>query len=212
MLWTKDQEHTLNSHVGLFSEAMNTLYVAIPKGFDARAFLDELKAKGLKEVFFSVSLTRANIFFKTELNGADRAGLVFAKPERVYKVQRRRDLRFRIPDGMVLPMEHADPLSPASALKRKVIDLSAGGMGFLVSYDDEAVYAVGLVLKDLHFTIGGRPFTLDAEIRHVQPLPPEGRFPGVKVGVSFRNIRESDSQWIASFVFEQSRRYFTRIG
>jgi hypothetical protein len=212
MLWTKDQEEVVNSRISLYSDSTGNFYVAAPKGFDARKFMDDLATRENQDVFFSISLVRANLFFKTRLVGVGTAGMQFAKPDRLYKVQRRRDLRFRIPDGMALPMEHQDPLFPESLLKRKVIDISAGGLGFLIPYDEEPVYPVGLLLKGLRFTLNGRAFSLDAEIRHVQVLPAEGRFQGVKVGVRFKDIRQADNQWIASYVFDQSRRYFTKIG
>lgn len=211
MIWTKNQEQVVNSHLSLFSDSTKCFYCWTPKGFNPGKFMDELAKSGEEECYFSISLLRANIFFKARYLGFDHAGLQFRLPEKVFKVQRRKDLRFPIPDSLSLKVEFQDPLSPDSRLAKKVIDLSASGVSFLIKDDEAALYPVGLTLKDFTITVKNRKITLQGEIRNARPTRQDARAKGVIVGVAFKGIRAGDSQHIAGFVFEESRKYFSRF-
>lgn len=211
MIWTKNQEHVINTHISVFSDSTQSFYCWTPKGFDSWKFTEDLKAMNEKECFFSISLLRANIFFKTQFMAVDHAGLQFKLPSKVYKVQRRKDLRFPIPDGHAMKVEYNDPLTPDTRVTKKVVDLSASGMAFLIDEEEAPMYPSGLTLKDFTFTVRNKTFKLTAEIRHSRPLPPGGRYKGCTVGVLFKDIRPGESQHIAGFVFEESRKYFSRF-
>jgi hypothetical protein len=152
---------------------------------------------GDSECFFSVSLQRANIFFKARFIGCDQAGLQFKLPSKVFKVQRRKDLRFPIPDGLALKVDFADPLSPTVRSQRKVIDISASGLAFVIGEDEMPLFPAGLSLSDFTFTVRGRKISVTAEIRHVRKLADGGRLKGAAVGVLFKDIRAGDNQHIA---------------
>lgn len=215
MVWTKNQEHVINTHLSVYSEAGNCFYCWVPKGFDPKKFMHELaeiKSKGGDtECFFSISLQRANVFFKTRFLGFDHAGLQFKIPDKVFKVQRRRDLRFPIPDGLSLKVEFDDPLSPDVRSTRKVIDLSASGMAFQVNEDEIPMYPSGFTLQNLSFSVRSKKITVAAEIRHTRKLGSDSRLKGAMVGILFKDIRPGDSQHIAGYVFEESRKYFSRF-
>jgi hypothetical protein len=211
MIWTKDQEHVINSHMSVFSDAGHCFYCWVPKGFDTRQFMDDLAAMKQKECFFSVSLLRANIFFKAAFLGFDHAGMQFKFPSKVYKVQRRKDLRFPVPDSITIKVEFTDPLAPEVMITKKVVDISAGGLAFLINEDEAAIYPSGLTLENFTFSIRNKTLRIKAEIRHSKKYRGEGRATGVAVGVIFKDIRPGDSQHIAGFVFEESRKYFSRF-
>src|SRR3954465_1911094 len=97
MIWTKDQKHLLHSLLTIVNEIEKVMYAWAPKGFDPPKFMDQLAQLGSDECFFSVSLSRANIFFKARYKGFENGGLKFVMPVQLYKVQRRKDMRFNIP-------------------------------------------------------------------------------------------------------------------
>jgi c-di-GMP-binding flagellar brake protein YcgR len=214
-LWTKNQERVVNTHLSVYSESTDSFYCWTPKDLDPKIFMDEI-AKiahkgGETDIFFSVSLQRANIFFKTKFMDFDQAGLRFKLPTKVYKVQRRKELRFPIPDSISLKVEFNDPLSPGSRSSRKVGDISAGGMSFLINEDELPMFPTGLKLEDFSFTIRSRKITVAAEIRHSRKIPGINHARNAIVGVLFKDIRPGDSQHIAGYVFEESRKYFSRF-
>jgi hypothetical protein len=211
MIWTKNQEQVINSHMGVYSDAGQCFYCFKPKEINPAQFMDALAKSGEKECFFSVSLLRANIFFKAQFMGFDAAGLQFKLPTKVYKVQRRKDLRFPVPDGMLIKVDFKDPLDPETVLSKKILDISASGLAFLVLDDEAPVFVPGLTLNELSFTVRNKKITIPAEIRHAKKLGADARSKGFSIGVFFKDIRPGDAQHIAAFVFEESRKYFSRF-
>lgn len=217
MLWTKEQEIVVHSQISLVSETDQLITVGCPKGFNPRSLLEFMATSGQTSCYFSVSLQRASLFFRAKFNGASDTGLSFFFPEAVYKVQRRSDLRFPIPHGHVLKVDLEDPLFPEKTITWKATDISARGCAILIPDEESPTYPVGLTLKNLRFAIQGRRIEVpDAEVRHKQILSSTstlaGKTSGVRLGLLFKRIRETDSQHIAAYVFEESRRFFTQIG
>ncbi len=211
MIWTKNQERVINTHLSVYSDSGKYFYCWAPKEFDPGLFNDELKQSGERDCYFSISLMRANIFFRAKYLGFDHAGLQFGLPEKVFKVQRRKDLRFPIPDGHVLKVDFSDPLTPGKPITKKCMDISASGMAFLVEEEEAPLFPVGLMLENMTFNVRGRDITVVAEIRNTRPTRADSRKKGVVVGVVFKNMRAADSQHIAAYVFEESRKYFSRF-
>lgn len=215
MLWTKEQEIVVHTRISLVSETQSLITVACPKGFDPRSLIEFMATHRQTHAYFSISLQRASIFFRAKFNGGDSGGLTFEFPDTVYKVQRRSDLRFPIPHGHVLKVEMRDPLDPEKDVSWKASDISAHGCAVIVPDDEAATYAVGLVLHHLRFAVQGRKIEVPAaEIRHKQVManvPGGTSKAGVRLGLLFRRIRETDSQHIAAYVFEESRRFFTQL-
>jgi hypothetical protein len=211
LMWTRNQEHVLNTHLNMYSEAEGTFYVWVPREFDAEKFVDETIKLEIKDCFFSVSLARANIFFKAEFLGHDSGGLKFRFPEKIFKVQRRRDLRFPIPEGHVVKVEYQDPIFTETRLTKKILNISAGGLGVLIQDEEKIHYHPGMTLTRLEFTLRQRKIACEAEVRHIKSLPADHRYaPGAQMGLLFQKIKKGDADWIASYVFEESRKYYTK--
>jgi hypothetical protein len=210
-IWTKEQKLSINTSLSVFDEADQVLYAATPREIDPAWFMDQLVAIGSHDCFFSVSLSRANIFFKARYLGHDAAGFRFRTPDAVFKVQRRKDMRLLIPFGHTVRVEMQDPSFPEQKLSKKIFDISASGLSFIVSDTEGPVFQTGVILKNIVFSIGSRRIVTDAEVRHAKSQAADSSHPGVKVGVLFKNIRPSDSQWIAAYVFEESRKIMIRF-
>lgn len=211
MIWTRDQVHVIHTHLTVFSESEKTFYTWCPKDINPASLLDDLARRNERHCFFSVSLSRANIFFKAEILGYDAGGLRFRFPDKVFKVQRRKDLRLSVPDGHIIKISFQDPLFPESNMVKKALDISAGGAAILVTEGESPVFVPGLILKNMSFQILERKIECEAEVRYSSVLPVNGRHKGCKVGVQFQKMRAADTQAIASYVFEESRKYFTRF-
>jgi hypothetical protein len=207
LVWTKDQNKVLNTYVSVVSEVDQVLYIWTPNDFNLEGFRQELLTNGNPHCFFSLSLARANIFFKAEFLTADAGGMKFKIPGKIYKVQRRKNLRFQIPKDYTLSIEFADPLFEGQSLKKKVIDLSAGGLSFQTDTHDSALFQEGLVLKGIRFKIRNHSFEVSGEVRHARPLSSTL----LKVGIFFRGMPASETEKIETYVSEESRRFFSRF-
>jgi c-di-GMP-binding flagellar brake protein YcgR len=83
-------------------------------------------------------------------------------------------------------------------------------MSLLTGLEDQALFTAGLSLSDFTFAIKGRKITCDAEIRHVRKLPEDAAQSGLRIGLLFQKLRPGDQQHIASYVFEETRKYFSK--
>lgn len=231
-IWTRNQEHLLRTYLSSFDETTGKIHAWIPKEFDVSKFIHDVKIKPIQEsrlsdpsdmptpdCYFSVSLATANIFFKALFDGVDGEGLRFFAPTNVYKVQRRKDFRMPIPDGYAVIAEFNDPIFEERRLKKKIMDVSAGGLAFIVEEDEAPMFTIGMMIPNIEFKIKSRKIVATGEVRHMRTIAPQGtatagaksRLKGVKVGVQFKHIAERDIQFIAAYVFEESRKYFTKL-
>jgi len=211
MIWTAEHEQVINSHLNVFSEATHTFYCWAPKSLDTQAFFAAVSQSPLRECYFSVSLVRANIFFRSEFLDLDTGGLQFRIPNKVFKVQRRNDVRLPILENFAMKVSFKDPLFPLQEMNKKVLDISAGGLAFMITEDESAIFPKGLILKDVTFMIGNRKLTTRAEISNVRELRDDRNKGYHAVGIHFLDLRPGDAQYIAGYVFEESRKYFMRF-
>ncbi len=210
MLWTKNQEKVVETHLSLISEVDRILYTWIPPDLGQKDFVEQLAKSGTKDCYFSVSAPKANLFFKATFLGIDEAGFKYSFPEKVFKVQRRKDFRFQIPVGHVLRAEFDDPLG-TEKLRPKILDISAGGISLIVSDAEEVIFSMGMVIKDVVFTVKNRKITVDCEVRHKRAMPESSRQVGHKIGLQYVGIKSGDAQHIAGYVNEESRKYLSRF-
>lgn len=211
MIWTPSQKHVVYTQMSVYDEASRMLYAMIPADVDPDWFSSQLDELKTHDCYFSVSLARANIFFKAKHLGHDAGGFKFQAPEAVFKVQRRKDMRLLVPFGRVIRLEMSDPTFPDQKMSRKIFDISAGGLSFIVSDDEAPLFPSGAKLKSMFFSIGSRKIICDGEVRHVRAQPADSAHPGHKVGVLFTRIGSGDQQWISAFVFEESRKLVTKF-
>jgi hypothetical protein len=224
MIWTKNQQRSLDTRLVKLIQPPEKkaasdpygphLYCWIPDGFDAKEFGEYLEHILSPDCYFSLSLARANVFFKARYIEANAGGLKFELPKELYKVQRREDQRHQIPDGHTLKVQFSDPQFPERTQSRRIIDLSAGGLSFIVPDAEHAMFVGGLTLKDLTFTIKGRTITATAEIKHKRSTPlhlVDTLLAGTRIGVQFVQMTESDRQWVRAWVLEETRKLVSKF-
>lgn len=208
-LWTKNQDFLLETRLTTVKDDIIYTWFSSP---DTIQQLEKSIAKvGSPECFFNMQLKRASVFFKTIYAGSDHESLKFLFPQKIYKVQRRKDFRMPIRPGHVLYVDFDDPLAPGSRLKYKLIDLSAGGISFGVPPQEEALFEVGGKLRNLDITIKGVPVSVDGIIRHKKAIQSLFEKELFKIGVQFSRVSPRDEDRIAAYVLEEGRKYFMSI-
>lgn len=211
VIWTKEQETVVKTYLTAHLEDAREILAWIPKKLDIRAFEKHLIQIGDKTLFFSISLPRANVFFKAEYIGHEQGAFRFKYPDKIFKVQRRKSFRLPIPDGYIVFVEFDDALGGPFRSKKKVIDISAGGLSFIAGIEEEAFFKEGQMLRNLTVKVRNKEIKCTGQVRHARLLPISSRIQGVKVGIQFEHIRPGDAQHIAGYVFEESRKYFSKF-
>ncbi len=209
--WTKDQQYTFHSNLSVLSENDQILYVAIPKDFDHLAFDISLESSNEMNCRFSVSLSRANIFFKAEYIGRDSGGLKFRVPPLVYQVQTRKHVRLSIPKSHILRATFTSPLDRKEYVTQKLIDISAGGAGVFIPAAEGAQYYAKQVLQNFKFVLDNKTIICKAEVRHINRVDEEDIGAGYKMGVCFQEIPDDQARTIATYVIEKTKAHFMKV-
>lgn len=207
LIWTKNQEQSFSTFVSVFSEELGSFHVSLPKDFDQKEFVQNIAKSGTRDLLFSISLSKANIFFKAPLIGFD-GGIQFKTPTEIFKIQRRSFLRYSVPQSHKLKVEFVDPLFEDQKVETNAIDISAGGLAVLVGKDEAPTYQAQLIVRGLTFTVGGKQITCDAEVRHTGPNRVNDQVVGFKIGFLFQNLPQDMVNHINAWVMDQTRKSF----
>jgi len=210
LIWTENQENTIQTKLTMFNQREEVLYTWIPDNFDPKKFQASLIEKNTKEVFFNVIHSTANLFFKTRFITQNSIGLQFANPDKLFRVQRRKDVRFQIPKGHLMRIAFADPRHPHTQNNWKVADISAGGLSFLAPLDDVAVYKIGLVIKDIQLVIHSKEIVFTGKVSHVK-LVETFQEKNIRVGIAFTNLLPEHAMVLTQYIANESRKYFARF-
>ncbi len=193
MCWTKNQEAVVHGNLSKFVPSKRTFCLWPNANFDPGEFDSSLRAKKTEHCLFSISLSRASIFFKAKYLSHDQDGLLFEFPELVYKVQRRKDMR--------VPLKHLNMAGRIQGVGRKLLDISAGGLSFQVQEEESDSFRSGVALDSIEFVLAGRTIKVAGVVRHTV----KGR-----VGAQFVALRPADQQYISGYVFQESRKLMSK--
>jgi hypothetical protein len=211
-VWTKNQEFRFEGNLfpllrqGIADPAHFQL--SLPPGYDSAPLVESAKKNKDPQLFLNVALTRANIFFKTIYAEYKPDLFILRNPDKIFKVQRRKDMRFRIRDGYIVKVDFKDPTNSSATMTHKMFDISAGGCSFIVEADDLPIFVEKLVLRRFSFTLSGRKIEVDVEIKNNRPNNKAGYH---NVGVAFINMRAAEAQHIAKYVFDENLKYLSKF-
>ncbi len=203
--WTTGQSHLIKGTFGKHEPLERSFYVNLPKKSGIDAFVSDFRRGIFKECLFSVGLVSAHIFFKARFSRQDTVGLRFHEPDAVYKVQRRKTLRYAF-------SEKTRPALSIGDRKRPILDVSSGGICFFATAQEAKFYTTGSKINDCSFKIGDRKIVFDAEIRHnFQPIRLDESSTGIRIGAQFKKLSAADDQFISGYVFEETRKLLAKV-
>ena len=207
MVWTHEHGQVIQTRLLGYDPAAKTLHIEIPADFDPRQFIELLLKRKKQECFISLSLPQANLFFSAMFRGTDRHGIKFGCPAKVFRVQRRADLRVALRDEESVLVEFEDPLSPMKLHSRPGLDVSSNGISILVTVEELELFAEGMVVPELTFKLQGYVISCSAEVRHMSRYQAADG----KIGFRFSGLPFADAQFLATFVNNESRRQFSEF-
>jgi c-di-GMP-binding flagellar brake protein YcgR len=190
-----------------FHSKSNILTFSTPTGLSKKRLLEEDAQGKSVDFLFSLQLTRGQIFFKSTLVGIDAMGLKFICPEKIYRIQRRGEYRLKIPKWEKYTIQFRHPARPETRHVFRIVDISASGMAFVLPKSEASLLKLSDTIPRAGFIIRSKRIYVSFEVRYSKIS--EGYLKGTMVGVKFLQIQQTDSQYIASFVFDESRKYFS---
>ncbi len=171
VIWTKDQEFKFETRLTLFDQLENVLCFQFPKRFEMPKFQQVLAKNRTTECFLNLKHSNGTLFFTSRFLAYDKTGMKFSMPQKLHVVQRRNNTRFTIPMGRLMKVEYEDPLFPEITHKKKVIDISTGGLSFICSENDALSLVEGLVLRNFQLVIKTKKLIMEATVVYVKKLP-----------------------------------------
>jgi hypothetical protein len=207
MLWAKGESDVTATHLRIYDQVDKSLYLWMPPLFNLTEFTEKV-TRHEKDIIINLSLPHAQVFFKADFILKDSNGLKFHAPIQIHKIQRRKNARHSLSPNQSLIVEFQYPTKPESRITKKVIDISAGGLSFLVAESEKNIFRPGLILNCLQLNIRQKTIETYAEIRHVKVLKNDKPDQNIKVGIIFRSLLASSQNLIASYVFEETSKAF----
>ncbi len=213
-LWTPNQEKTIQTFIEDVRIKDLALYVQIPKGVPTNELKEFLNKNSIHECFFNVKLSKTSLFFKAKYYQNSDLQYVFKIPEKLFRVQRRADLRFNFLKSDDMSVSYPNPKNAEQLLVKKILNVSAGGLGIEIGEFEMPQYPVGLKINDLTFKLKDKIITATAEVRHVQKLKAKDKSenfePKAVLGIQFIVLNTILRQYIGAFVFDETRRLYAR--
>lgn len=122
-------------------------------------------------------------------------------PLRLFGIQRRKEGRFDIPSGYDLSARMDAIDRRGVRVDKRILDLSASGIGFqVVSPREAGLFKPGVLLKNIQFQIQNRMIGVDLEVCNLVPIPKERLYAGTKIGCKFTRISPDDAEFLSSWV------------
>lgn len=210
MVWAKNDSAVVNSVFSQYSENEDAIFIAIPTDLDQKGFVEKLAKNQSRECFMSLSASKATLFLKTDFLGFDPIGMKFKKPTRVFRVQRRKSLRYQIPKDYIVKLEFKDPLLEAETMSARASDISTGGLSFFIDSVAATSFTEGVMIQAMKITLGSRVIQADGEVRYSRRASEDPKKP-FKIGIQFHQLPAEDLDYIGAYVLEGTRKYFSTL-
>ena len=135
--------------------------------------------------------------------------IVFAVPPKIFKIQRRKDVRFTIPQAYEFTVEFESLEQPRTRVRKRLIDLSEGGLSFFILSPREAgFFKTGLIIKDCFIQLQHQRIPVMLRVCNQAIYDRGSKGDGNKIGVEFEQISPDDKAYIAQFVYSHAQHLF----
>jgi c-di-GMP-binding flagellar brake protein YcgR len=128
----------------------------------------------------------------------------FNVPEKVYRLQRRKAVRYIVPAGYDMLVEMPSLEHQGLRIKRKLLDLSEYGLAFLVvSRDEGAMFRKNSIIKNCKIRIRNHEVSMSLIVMNRIEHDLGKKRGGTKIGTEFSTISDEDLDLVTHFVYSQ---------
>jgi len=198
----------IKSHFYTVDERSNRFSLEAKVPAEAEALYKKAQGKVcLVVVFLKQGLV---LGVKAPVERVKNGEIFFGEPLRIFKLQRRKDVRwtigwaYEILLNVAVPREHQGPF----LLNRfRLINLSRSGLSFLVESKSQAdLIVAGMMLRSLMFAVQGRSFRFDGVVRSKREYknPKYGTVEGYAIGVEFMRPHKEMAEIIEEIVMSNT--------
>jgi hypothetical protein len=168
--------------------------VEISSDLPATAFHEAMAKSKTKNCLLLIFVGRYLLGVMTEFEKSDARSISFTFPKKIFKIQRRKNVRYSVPAGYDIFID-CESLETHERVKRKVLDISEGGIAFsLEPTENLEAYKTGVVMRDCVLTLRNQPLKLSLRVANQMDH---------KLGMEFIKISEENRNFLAAFIYSQ---------
>jgi c-di-GMP-binding flagellar brake protein YcgR len=169
------------------------------------SFMEELGKHESKECMILVYLQgRSIIGFNAEPSEVLKDRLIFKAPERLFKIQRRKDVRFQIPTGYEYTIEMESVEQKGVRISKRLLEISESGL----SHREAGLFRVGLHIQRCVIQMNNQKIDVSLSICNQAPFDRGPKGAGHKIGAVFDSIKEDDRKYLAQFIYSHALHLF----
>jgi hypothetical protein len=177
--------------------------VEVSSDLPGNAFNQAIGKSPTKNCLLLIFVGRYLLGLMTEYEKSSDSSISFAFPKKIFKIQRRKYIRYNIPAGYDIFIE-CESLETHQRVKRKILDLSEGGIAFLLEpSENPEIYKTGAVMRDCTLILRNQTLKLSLRVANQisVELPKLGA--SQKLGLEFIKISEENRNFLAAFIYSQ---------
>lgn len=205
VLWTRNQEHVIRTQLSSGLMPKKWFFAKIQDGNSLQAMTTHLVKNNTSECQILIyQPQKAVIGFRCTLLGIEGSLLKIHYPELIYRVQRRQYQRYSIRKGYQIELEYKERGDEEETLRRPILDMSVGGLAFLISNEEAINYSVGMDIKEAEIDLRSRRLSVDLKIQNTNALAGNSANNGIQVGAAFTRISVDDIEFLSFYIGENT--------
>jgi hypothetical protein len=201
------KKHMLTIHTVFGDECDIESELCIPAIANRIEWLKVLDTKPSPSCHVLIKLGPLHIGFLSHFVGPWERGFKLSTPSKMFQLEQRKYRRLQIPSGQPIDVFLRVPDVEKVIERRKLLDISAGGLSFVVSEDELNRYVPKLNIPSIELAIRGMDIKAKGAVANVTDYKDRLRGRGTKVGIEFFDLDEGSFTLITSFVAEQLLQY-----
>jgi len=211
VIWIKDHHFALRSSIHESTHPLKNLLVVIPEGVQPESLQNALEEANSDEVYLTIYFKDAAVLgVPTRLKLWKEGLFEFEVPNRLVKIERRSDRRFKIPSGyrvMAQFMPLADSQKTEGELvERRVFDLSQSGLSILVPEEEREIYQKGFKIPEISIRVRSHLIIVDGKVQNVVSQS-QNKKEALRVGIRFLNLSEESQDFLTRYLVENLVQY-----
>ena len=174
-------------------------------------YFNSAAAGGESYLFGTVQIVKTIFFLKMVVDTREDRTIKLYKPLRIFKLQRRANMRIKLSFVKQHTLNVDDPQSPNHVLVYRMLDVSIGGTAVAAKLEEKERFKAGVKLKTIQFMVEGKLVSCDGIVKHAVDAKDESGAAILKVGIEFTNINSTNRSLIHEWVTQETRNIFSAL-
>jgi c-di-GMP-binding flagellar brake protein YcgR len=189
--WNGAQDFTLKANVIINNQEKNNFTCQINPTKNLNYELKEQES-----YYFSFSLLNEILFFKTTLIQKSLNQLQFEVRSTIYKIQRRKTIRYELPKSPIRIVFLSHPEKKGAYAKGTICDISAGGINIQIHQKHHELFPLHSKINQIKFDLENISISTSGLVKRANPP---------RIGIEFSQLPPEDAEKIGLYILHRLR-------